>query len=457
MANRNDTVCAISTPQGIGAIAVIRVSGPDALPYSSKLFKESSSFDNLKNNIAKYEEIYDKEQLIDQVIVVKYFAPHSYTGEDMVEISCHGSHFIIKKILEMLIQAGCRSAEAGEFTMRAFMNRKLDLPQAEAVSDLINSQTEASHKLAIKQLKGNISKKLEELRLKFVDLASMLELELDFSEEDVEFADRTQLLQLLSSIKSEVNKLIDSYKLGNNLKNGIPVAIVGEPNVGKSTLLNILLDEDRAIVSEIPGTTRDTIEEVITLDGISFRFIDTAGLRNSDNAIERIGIERSYKAIENAEIVLWLFDSSTGMPSHDKIENISKRTCLEGKNIIFIGNKIDKIKDQLTETVFQGHPLIYISAKEHKNINQLLKLITDACHINQLNDNTILTNVRHYDNLLRVNETVAVIEKSLASALPTDIVAIDVHAALEAIGAITGTVANEDILNNIFGKFCIGK
>ena len=457
MANRNDTVCAISTPQGIGAIAIIRVSGPDALPYSSKLFKESSSFDNLKNNIAKYEEIYDKEQLIDQVIVVKYFAPHSYTGEDMVEISCHGSHFIIKKILEMLIQAGCRSAEAGEFTMRAFMNRKLDLPQAEAVSDLINSQTEASHKLAIKQLKGNISKKLEELRLKFVDLASMLELELDFSEEDVEFADRTQLLQLLSSIKSEVNKLIDSYKLGNNLKNGIPVAIVGEPNVGKSTLLNILLDEDRAIVSESPGTTRDTIEEVITLDGISFRFIDTAGLRNSDNAIERIGIERSYKAIENAEFVLWLFDSSTGMPSHDNIENISKRTCLEGKNIIFIGNKIDKIKDQLTETVFQGHPLIYISAKEHKNINQLLKLITNACHINQLNDNTILTNVRHYDNLLRVNETVAVIEKSLASALPTDIVAIDVHAALEAIGAITGTVANEDILNNIFGKFCIGK
>ncbi|MBP5709871.1 MAG: tRNA uridine-5-carboxymethylaminomethyl(34) synthesis GTPase MnmE [Bacteroidales bacterium] len=457
MANRNDTVCAISTPQGIGAIAVIRVSGPDALHYSSKLFKKSSSFDNLKNNIAKYEEIYDKEQLIDQVIVVKYFAPHSYTGENMVEISCHGSHFIIKKILEMLIQAGCRSAEAGEFTMRAFMNRKLDLPQAEAVSDLINSQTEASHKLAIKQLKGNISKKLEELRLKFVDLASMLELELDFSEEDVEFADRTQLLQLLSSIKSEVNKLIDSYKLGNNLKNGIPVAIVGEPNVGKSTLLNILLDEDRAIVSEIPGTTRDTIEEVITLDGISFRFIDTAGLRNSDNAIERIGIERSYKAIENAEIVLWLFDSSTGMPSHDNIENISKRTCLEGKNIIFIGNKIDKIKDQLTETVFQGHPLIYISAKEYKNINQLLKLITDACHINQLNDNTILTNVRHYDNLLRVNETIAVIEKSIASALPTDIIAIDVHAALEAIGAITGTVANEDILNNIFGKFCIGK
>ena len=457
MANRNDTVCAISTPQGIGAIDVIRVSGPDALPYSSKLFKKCSSFDNLKNNITKYEEIYDKEQLIDQVIVVKYFAPHSYTGENMVEISCHGSHFIIKKILEMLIQAGCRSAEAGEFTMRAFMNRKLDLPQAEAVSDLINSQTEASHKLAIKQLKGNISKKLEELRLKFVDLASMLELELDFSEEDVEFADRTQLLQLLSSIKSEVNKLIDSYKLGNNLKNGIPVAIVGEPNVGKSTLLNILLDEDRAIVSEIPGTTRDTIEEVITLDGISFRFIDTAGLRNSDNAIERIGIERSYKAIENAEIVLWLFDSSTGMPSHDNIENISKRTCLEGKNIIFIGNKIDKIKDQLTETVFQGHPLIYISAKEYKNINQLLKLITDACHINQLNDNTILTNVRHYDNLLRVNETIAVIEKSIASALPTDIIAIDVHAALEAIGAITGTVANEDILNNIFGKFCIGK
>ena len=457
MANRRDTVCALSTPQGIGAIAVIRVTGAEAFHCAGTLFHADSSFHTLKNNIAKYEEIYDGEKLIDQVVVVKYNAPHSYTGEDMVEISCHGSNYVVKKILEMLLHAGCRSAVAGEFTMRAFLNGKLDLPQAEAVADLIDSQTEAAHKLAVNQLKGNISKKLEELRRQFVDLAAMLELELDFSEEDVEFADRTQLMALLGEIKCEVDRLIGSYKLGNNLKNGIPVAIVGEPNVGKSTLMNLLLDEERAIVSEIPGTTRDTIEEVMTIGGSTFRFIDTAGLRDTDSEIERIGIERSYKAIGKAEIVIWMFDSTTPPPTAKDFKTAMEGADSENKHVIFVGNKIDKSSKELVESTLYGYPLIYISAKAHRNIEQLTELLQQCCDINQLNDNALLTNVRHYDNLLQVRESVTAIENALTAALPVDIVAIDVRAAIEAIGGITGAVANDEILNTVFGRFCIGK
>ena len=457
MANRRDTVCALSTPQGIGAIAVVRVTGAETFRCAGALFRKESSFSTLKNNIAKYEEIYDGEKLIDQVVVVKYNAPHSYTGEDMVEISCHGSNYVVKKILEMLLNAGCRSAVAGEFTMRAFLNGKLDLPQAEAVADLIDSQTEAAHKLAVNQLKGNISKKLEELRRQFVDLAAMLELELDFSEEDVEFADRSQLLSLLGEIKREVDRLIASYKLGNNLKNGIPVAIVGEPNVGKSTLMNLLLDEERAIVSEIPGTTRDTIEEVMTIGGSTFRFIDTAGLRDTDSEIERIGIERSHKAIGKAEIVIWMFDSTTPPPTEKDFETAMAGADIENKHVVFVGNKIDKSFKELSKSTLHGYPLIYISAKEHRNIEQLTEFLKKCCDINQLNDNALLTNVRHYDNLLQVRELVTAIENALAAALPVDIVAIDVRAALEAIGGITGAVANDEILNTVFGRFCIGK
>lgn len=357
----------------------------------------------------------------------------------------------------MLFAAGCRSAEPGEFTMRAFMNGKLDLPQAEAVADLINSQTEAAHKLAVGQLKGNVSKKLEELRLQFVDMASMLELELDFSEEDVEFADRTQLKQLLATIKTEVDRLIASYKLGNNLKNGIPVAIVGEPNVGKSTLMNLLINEERSIVSEIAGTTRDTIEEVMTIGGAAFRFIDTAGLRDSDNTIEKIGIERSYKAIEKADIILWIFDSATPPPSNELFDELTVRISLKDKHIIFVGNKCDKLSEVPAESSLHGYPLVYVSAKERANTDRLQSIITEVYHLNQLADNTLLTNIRHYDTLLRVSQSVIAIENAIAESLPVDIVAIEVHSALDSIGSITGTVASDDILNNIFSRFCIGK
>ncbi|HPT53114.1 MAG TPA: tRNA uridine-5-carboxymethylaminomethyl(34) synthesis GTPase MnmE, partial [Bacteroidales bacterium] len=303
-----DTICSISTAPGIGAIAIIRVSGSEAFRVSESLFNESAQFGETAPNVAKYAEIFQKEWLIDQVVFTKFKAPHSYDGEDMVEISCHGSRFIQQKILELLLNSGCRLANPGEFTMRAFLNGKMDLPQAEAIADLIDSQSESSHKLAIHQLKGAFSQKMNDLRQQFIELSALLELELDFSEEDVEFADRVQFVKLLADLKNEILGLIESFKLGNVLKNGIPVAIIGKPNVGKSTLLNAMLQEDRAIVSHIPGTTRDTIEDVFTIEGISFRFIDTAGIRSSDDEIEQFGIQRTFRAIEKADIILYLID-----------------------------------------------------------------------------------------------------------------------------------------------------
>ncbi|MBO7575947.1 MAG: tRNA uridine-5-carboxymethylaminomethyl(34) synthesis GTPase MnmE, partial [Bacteroidales bacterium] len=290
--NTKDTICSISTPQGIGAIAIVRMSGPQSFAIAQPLF--DFDFNELKPSVAKFAELKEHDQLIDQVVVVKYAAPYSYTGEDMVEISCHGSTYIQQKILELLIEHGCRMANPGEYTMRAFMNGKMDLPQAEAVGDLIDSQSEASHHLAVNQLKGAFSARLKTLRTQFVELASLLELELDFSEEDVQFANRERLSALLADIKNEVNGLIASFKAGNAIKSGVPVVIIGKPNVGKSTLLNTLLHDERAIVSHIPGTTRDTIEDVLNIGGVTFRFIDTAGIRNSDDEIENYGIERTY-------------------------------------------------------------------------------------------------------------------------------------------------------------------
>ena len=302
------TICSISTAPGIGAIAVIRVSGEKAFPIVNQLFNAQIDFLGTSANRAKFAEIFDGDTLVDQVVFVKFAAPHSYDGEDMVEISCHGSRYIQQKILQMLLARGCRLAEPGEFTMRAFLNGKMDLPQAEAVSDLIDSQSETAHRLAVNQLKGGFSHKIAELREQFIHLAALLELELDFSEEDVQFADRKQIMDLLRHLKKEITRLTDSFKLGNALKSGIPVAIVGKPNVGKSTLLNALLGDDRAIVSDIPGTTRDTVEDTFTYHGTTFRFIDTAGIRTSEDEIENFGIERTFKAVENADIVLYLID-----------------------------------------------------------------------------------------------------------------------------------------------------
>ncbi len=340
-----DTICSVSTPQGMGAIAIVRLSGPQSFAIASRLFR--FDFDSLHPYEAKYAELFDRDQLVDQVMVLKYMAPHSYTGEDMVEISCHGSTYIQRKILELLIDQGCRMANPGEYTKRAFMNGKMDLPQAEAVGDLIDSQSEASHHLAINQLKGAFSAKISELRVRFMEFASLLELELDFSEEDVQFANREHLSALLDELKTEVSGLIDSFKTGNAIKSGIPVVIIGKPNVGKSTLLNALLHDERAIVSNIPGTTRDTIEDVLNVGGVSFRFIDTAGIRNSNDEIENFGIERTYQAVSKADIVLYMVDvteTSVG-EIREEIAFLQEEADMAGKKLMIVANKIDHLTE----------------------------------------------------------------------------------------------------------------
>ena len=453
----HSTICALSTPQGAGAIAVIRVSGSEAFAIVKTLVRQADKFEALEANKAWLAGLYDGDQLIDQVVLTKFVAPHSYSGEDVVEISCHGSFYIRQKIMAMLLQNGCRSAQPGEFTMRAFLNGRMDLPQAEAVADLIESQSEMAHKLAVNQLKGNVSHKLADLRNQLVDLASLMELELDFSEEDVEFADRQRLKELLATVKGEVQALIRSFKLGNSLKNGIPVAIVGSPNVGKSTLLNALVDEDRAIVSDIPGTTRDTIEETFNLDGLTFRFIDTAGIRESDNEIEKCGIERSLLAIERAEIVLYVFDIEKETPNEalTALQEVDKSE----KHILLLANKCDKLAAAVPSGVQRvgDYDLLYISAKKQEHLNDVKQWLVQSVHIADISDNTLLTNARHYDSMLQIERSIEAIEQGMAAGLSTDLLAVDVRAALDALGEVTGTVVTDELLNNIFGRFCIGK
>jgi len=455
-----DTICSISTPQGIGAIAVLRVSGKEAFEIAGKLFKEENDFKAQPSHLVKRFDIYENEALIDQAMVVKYIAPKTYTGEDVVEISCHGSQYIQQKIVELLLQHGARLANAGEFSMRAFMNGKLDLPQTEAIADLIESQSETAHKLAINQLKGNFSARIKSLRNQFVELAALMELELDFSEENVEFADRAKLNTLLSTLKEEVAQLTESFKLGNVLKTGIPVAIIGKPNVGKSTLLNALLKDDRAIVSHIPGTTRDTIEDNFNINGINFRFIDTAGIRLTDDEIEIFGIERTFKAIDKADIILYMIDIN-----ETTLEEVEKELLfLENeidfihKKLIIVANKIDQLNELPKHfTDWVEYDIAFISAKRNVNIDDIRELLTQ--HIDQKNitDTTILTNVRHYDIMLKIEETIKQIENEFAQKLPTDLVLIHIRTVLNLLGEITGEITTDEILGVIFGRFCIGK
>lgn len=453
-----DTICALSTPPGIGAIAVIRVSGNHAFDIVSSLFRNSSKFLEQPANYAKFLSIYEADRMIDQTVVVKFVAPHSYTGEDLVEISCHGSQYIQQKILELLLKNGARMANPGEFSMRAFLNNKLDLPQTEAVADLIESQSEMAHKLAVGQLKGGFSSTISNLRTQFVELAALLELELDFSEEDVEFVDRTQLLTLLATLKSEVASLVRSFKWGNNIKNGIPVAIVGKPNVGKSTLLNALLNEERAIVSHIPGTTRDTIEDTMTIQGVNFRFVDTAGIRNSEDIIESLGIDRTFAAIEKAEIILFMVDiSQTSIQEvQSEIEILKSKIDIKEKNIILLANKIDKTEG-FNSTEFQEQKMIFLSAKSGTNVEQVKERLVNYVNEHKIIDNALLTNVRHYDIFLKIADEIVRLEDGFAQQLPTDILAIHLNTILHYLGEITGEVTTDEILNDIFGKFCIGK
>ena len=448
--NIEDTICAITTGGGMSAIAVIRISGNKAISITNSIF--SQNIINAKSHTINFGTIALNDKVIDEVLVSIFRNGKSYTGEETVEISCHGSLYIQKKIIETLIQKGCRSATAGEFTMRAFKNGKLDLSQAESVADLISSENEIRHQTALKQLRGGFSKKLQTLRTKLIDFASLIELELDFSEEDVEFADRKQFDDLLKTIKFEIKNLIESFILGNVIKNGISVAILGAPNVGKSTLLNCLLNEEKAIVSDIAGTTRDAIEDELNINGFKFRFIDTAGIRKTSNTIENLGIKKTIEKAEKSNIILFLIDANIEISSQ-LIELKKIKNKIKNKVIIVI-NKIDlnsKIQKNIEDAIF-------ISAKNNKGIKELKEKILTFVNTNELSNNaTIVTNLRHYNELqLSLNEIDAIID-GIREGVSGDFLAINIRQALFHLGNITGEVTTDDLLGNIFGKFCIGK
>ncbi|MBI9039275.1 MAG: tRNA uridine-5-carboxymethylaminomethyl(34) synthesis GTPase MnmE [Bacteroidales bacterium] len=458
-----DTICAIATSPGIGAIAVIRVSGSESFKICEKMFsprKKNLRLSQAKSHSIHFGTIGDKNNILDEVLLSVFKAPNSYTGEDSVEISCHGSIYIQQKIQELLIKNGARHAKPGEFTLRGFLNAKFDLSQSEAVADLIASNSEASHHLAIDQMRGGFSQKIKELRAKLLEFASLIELELDFSEEDLEFAERPKLMKLLKEIENELKNLTDSFSVGNVLKTGIPVAIIGKPNVGKSTLLNALLNEEKAIVSDIPGTTRDAIEDTIVIEGISFRFIDTAGLRSAENEIESIGIERTYEKINQASVILYLFDISIETPK-EIIENLNDfKDHINNKNkkFILIGNKTDK----LIETPHGFKDLveletIYISAKRKENINLISESLVKSVNFENISDKTLVSNIRHYEALSKSLQAIKNIEEDFKNEIPTDLISTDIRDALHHLGEITGEITTNEILDSIFRKFCIGK
>ena len=454
----NDTIVALATPSGPGAIAIIRLSGKDAIKIASLVFNSvlGKKLADQKTHTVHLGNILDGERVIDEVLATVFKNPKSYTGENVVEFSCHGSSYIQQEIIQLLIRKGCRMATAGEFTLQAFLNGKMDLSQAEAVADLIASDSKASHQLAIQQMRGGFTTEIEELRVQLLDFASLIELELDFSEEDVEFASRNDFQKLIKKTTSLLKNLIDSFATGNVLKNGIPVAIIGRPNSGKSTLLNVLLNEDRAIVSNIAGTTRDTIEDEITIDGIRFRFIDTAGIRNTKDEIEKIGVEKALEKLKNSAIYIYLFDS-TEMDMNDvKVELECFSTT---SSQLIVANKIDIASKSVLNTINNSAlPVLNISAKKKESIDQLKKSLLDLAGKEALDKNQlIVTNSRHYDILLKSLEEIIKVQNGIDRNLSGDLLAIDLRQALYYLGEITGKVSNDDLLGNIFANFCIGK
>ena len=459
----NDTIIALATPSGSGAIAVIRLSGSDAITIASKYFK---SVTNKKLYLQHTHTIHlghiiENENTIDEVLLSLFKNPNSYTGEDVVEISCHGSSYIQQEIIQLFLRHGCRMATAGEFTLRAFLNGKLDLSQAEAVADLISSDNEASHQIAMQQMRGGFSSEINKLREELLNFASLIELELDFAEEDVEFADRSAFKKLIARINFVLKRLIDSFAVGNVIKNGIPVAIVGEPNVGKSTLLNAILNEDRAIVSEIAGTTRDTIEDEISIGGIGFRFIDTAGIRETEDVVESIGIKKTFEKIEQSQVVIYLFDSSSSINNlySVKLEIEKIKNKHPQKPLLVIANKIDQLDDiQLAKLNAEIDDVQLLSAKSGFGVEQLTHKLLDLINTGALRNNeTIVTNSRHYDALLKAFEETQKVKYGLVTGLSGDLLAIDIRQALYHFGEITGEITTDDLLGNIFANFCIGK
>lgn len=471
MTNSEECICALATPAG-GAIGIIRLSGSEAIRLTDKVFVSVSGkqLSAAKPNTLHYGEIKDKDgHTIDDVLVSVFRAPHSYTGEDSTEISCHGSRYILQQVLQRLIEVGCRQAEPGEYTRRAYMNGKMDLSQAEAVADLIASTNKATHQMALSQLKGHFSSELTVLREKLLKMTSLLELELDFSDhEELEFADRSELRALAAEIEKKITTLAHSFETGNALKQGVPVAIVGKTNVGKSTLLNRLLHEEKAIVSNIHGTTRDVIEDTTLIDGITFRFIDTAGIRKTDDVVENIGIERTYQKMEEARIVIWLLDAQ---PTEAEIEDMKEKNL--GKKLLMVFNKIDEISfdkallpsDENSQTSSsislsdENVSILNISARTGENVSGLEQALVRAADIPEITENdVIVTSARHYEALLRANESLSRVLESMDMGMSGDIIAEDLKMVLEELGEITGgQISSQETLNNIFKHFCIGK
>ncbi len=474
-----DTIVALATPAGAGAIAIIRLSGEEAISIASKVFHSVSGkkLSQQKTHTIHLGHIKDGDRVVDEVLASVFKNPNSYTGEDVVEFSCHGSNYIQQEIIQLCLRKGARMAQAGEFTLRAFLNGKMDLSQAEAVADLIASDSEASHQLAIQQMRGGFSSEIKQLREELLNFASLIELELDFAEEDVEFANREEFQALISKITHVLKRLIDSFATGNVLKNGIPVAIVGEPNVGKSTLLNALLNEERAIVSDIAGTTRDTIEDEITIGGVGFRFIDTAGIRETTDTIEGLGIQKTFQKMEQAQVVIYLFDanviSNDSEKSHNLLSEIEKvKNKFPQKTLVIIANKVDTLspaeREKLNVTLsgvtersrsaVEGSHSLLLSAKTGQGVETLKNTLLNFVNTGALRNNeTIVTNTRHYDALLKALEEIQKVQAGIDANLSGDLLAIDIRQALYHFGEITGEISNDDLLGNIFANFCIGK
>ena len=453
--NPNDTIVALSTPEGVGAIAVIRLSGREAIDICNQVFK-GKDLKKQPSHTLHFGTIRDGEKVLDEVVVSLFVAPHSFTKEDVVEISCHGSPFIIRQIIQLLLRQGARLATAGEFTKRAFINGQFDLAQAEAVADLIASDSDMAHKTALNQMRGGFSQEIKDLRAQLVHFASMIELELDFVEEDVEFASRDDLRKLVNELLTVIIRLSESFNLGNVIKNGVPTVIAGKPNAGKSTLLNALLNEEKAIVSDIPGTTRDMIEDEIMLNGISFRFIDTAGLRETVDKVEAIGVERTHARMKQASLILYVFDLE-----HDNIVDIQKEVNrLENLGVPFIkvANKTDHAQPDLLKALQDLPDIVYISAEKKENLEGLKEKIMELVDLDKFRTGgTIVTNVRHYASLVKTRDALQDVMQGLDSGITQDFLAQDIRHALYYLGEITGEITTEDLLGNIFSKFCIGK
>ena len=473
---KNDTIIALATSSGIGAIAVIRLSGKNSIKIVDQYFRskfDSKDLTKVKSHSIHLGDIIENKNIIDEVLVSVFKDPNSYTGENVVEISCHGSVYVQQEILQLFLKNDVRHADAGEFTLRAFINGKMDLSQAEAVADLIASDSKASHQIALQQMRGGFSSEIALLREQLLNFASLIELELDFAEEDVEFADRKQFQELIGKISTVIKRLIDSFALGNVFKNGIPIAIVGEPNVGKSTLLNALLNEEKAIVSDIPGTTRDAIEDEIIIDGVAFRFIDTAGIRDTKDIIESIGIKKTFENIDKAQLVLHLVDANKikverkNLPAGEaekkdvsvfnEIQELKNK--YPNKKILTIINKVDLLSDlERTDLKTRNSELLFLSAKNKTGIDDLIKNLTELTNIGALSNNeTIVSNSRHFEALINALNSLQEVQKGLDNNISSDLFAIDIRQALYHLGEITGEITTEDLLGNIFANFCIGK